>query len=235
MGRNPFGGIGGSGPSNGGIGGIGPGGDSPVATPPDDPSKRPIPPSALNPNAPPPMTAPDGSPVPNLADSKNYGNAPVDYEAQVEGVDPRIVNLRNQQINQANDFNYNLSNYKEAQGTQAADNARRTLASDLSGVKSNANRRGLLYSGLNQSAQAGTRAKSAAALGQKQADINTSADQQNAALQNRAIQSGLAIQNLEQRRQDTIAARMAKDQQLRSQNQKDLLGGVGGLIGLFSG
>lgn len=54
----------------------------------------------------------------------------------------------------------------------AAEDSRRQLAQKLSGVKTGANQRGLLYSGINQGNQAKARATSAGELGKKIGDVN---------------------------------------------------------------
>lgn len=178
-------------------------------------------------------TAPYGDPIAPLIGDKLDPNGAkgTDYDAQVPPIDPRIIALRDQQLKQATDFRSNLGNYKEQQGTAAADNARRQLATELSGVKSRSNARGLLYSGLREGSEAQTRAKIGSGLNQRQAEMGQSADEQANALENRAIQSGLGVQNLAQQREDQIAKRKLAAEQQKNQGFGQFAGGIGGVLG----
>ncbi len=169
-------------------------------------------------------------------DPNGAKTGPDDPENLVPQIDPRIINIRDQQLKQATDFRNNLGNYKQAQGTAATDNARRSLASDLSGVTASTNKRGLLYSGLRQGAEAGERAKVGAALNQRQYDIGQSADTQANALDAKALQSGMSVQGLQQGRENEISNRMQTIDQQKQKARNGLIGGVmQGVGSMFGG
>lgn len=102
-----------------------------------------------------------------------------------------------------------VANSKNSMMNQAEDSGRRQLSQKLGQVRSGANSRGLLYSGLRQGAEEGTRAQSAGDLAATRQNINQASDEQMTNLTNQGanqgIQSyGMQIQNNANDYQDAL-------------------------------
>lgn len=146
-------------------------------------------------------------------------------------VDPRLAQMRDQQLQQAKSFRTELPTYKDSQFNAAADASRRALAGEVAGVRRSANSRGLLYSGLRQGAEAAASGNAAAALAKRRVAINQESNDRADALDNQALQSGLAIQGLEQNRLDTAYDRALGRQKAKAAAQSSFASGAGGLLG----
>jgi len=88
-------------------------------------------------------------------------------------------NIQRRMVDQASQYREALPGFQEDQGNRAADQRRMQLASQMKQIKSNANSRGLLYSGLRQGAEV-------AAAGDTMRNIAADRMRINAALQDRA-------------------------------------------------
>lgn len=167
-----------------------------------------------------------------LAQSK--GNAALEGETQ---------NIYNQSIGdaeatekaaqEAEQRKLDVANSKNAMMNQAGDSARTQLAQKLGQVRSSANSRGLLYSGLRQGAEGGARAQSAGALAGKRSEINNASDEQMTGLTNQAAQQGIQtygnqIKNNAQDYQDALARYKQKSGALGALGQG--LGALGGAL-----
>lgn len=165
-----------------------------------------------------------------LAQSK--GNAALEGETQ---------NIYNQSIGDAEatekaakdaeQRKLDVANSKNAMMNQAGDSARTQLAQKLGQVRSAANSRGLLYSGLRQGAEGNARGQAAGQLAGQRAQINQASDEQMTGLTNQAAQQGVQtygnqIKNNAQDYQDALARYKQKSSALGALGQG--LGALGG-------
>lgn len=143
------------------------------------------------------------------------------------------ADLQAQNMKNSVDFQNNLANYGGQMYTQAADQSKKQLADTQAGIKTAANSRGLLYSGLRQSAEQGAATNAADNLASTTVGINQGLDQINNANQQQAINTGL-----DQYKGQVGAAFNAYQQALNSQQQKQqAFGSVlsgGGAIGALA-
>lgn len=146
-------------------------------------------------------------------------------------LDPRVKDLQAQQVQQAQDFQNNLPGYQGSLYNQAEANARNSMAQKIADVRSAANSRGLLYSGLKQKEEAGVGGETAANLSRQRANINEQTNAMSNKMNESAIQSGLAMQKAQQEMADQNY-RMKKEQadQVNKASQ-GLLGGIGKMVG----
>lgn len=165
----------------------------------------------------------------------NGANADDPAKLMPPPIDPRLGALRDQQLNQAKDFRAGLPQYQENQFNAAADASRRQLAGDISGVRKSANQRGMLYSGLRQGAEAAAGGNAAAALAKRRVAINQESGERADALDNQALQSGMAVQQLEQKRLDTAYERALDRQKQKQAGLGSIAGGFGGIMGGLGG
>lgn len=157
------------------------------------------------------------------------------YTAPQSTVDPNFANMVSQQQAQANAFAANAPNLQQQQGVQASEDSRRGLASKMSNIKSQSNKRGLLYSGLKQAQESGAQQQAGSQLAAQQANINNKVQDQSEALQNQAIQSGFALQEAQQRASDQNYSNAMGAKQARTGAVTGLLGSIGGAVGGFAG
>lgn len=135
----------------------------------------------------------------------------------------------------ANSFRQGLPQYKEALGAQAQDQGTRELQGQTSGINRNMNQRGLLYSGLNQGAQAGAGSAYASALAKRRSQINEQSDSIADQMDQRSIDAGFQEQQLR-----AAAAKAAYEQQVQNKQNEDksrgsLFGALGSLGGSLFG
>lgn len=122
---------------------------------------------------------------------------------------------------EAQEYRANIPAFTQNAFSKVADETRRGLAENLAGQKSDYNKKGLLYSGLKQGADASARGQAAAGLSQARASINQGAEQQARAMEQAAAQGTIGSQQSQvgadqdayakamenaQRRRQTIAA-----------------------------
>jgi hypothetical protein len=176
-------------------------------------------------------TAPIGDVVaPWLGDKLDPGGAAErDRVRKAPPVDQRIKDLVSKQSQQAKDFRGNLGNYKEQQSNAAGDVSRRQLASDIAGVQTRANSRGLLYSGLRQGSEIGAASRAGSDLAKKRMQINQEAESQADDYDSQALQSGVGLQQLEQQRLDRdyeYAIEKKKEKSIWGDGSGKLVGGL---------
>lgn len=99
--------------------------------------------------------------------------------------------LSRAQLQRASDFRKNLPSLAERQYGMAREQGLRGLADQIQGVRSGANRRGLLYSGLRQGAEGAARAGAAGELAQARAGINQNLENQAQQFEQQAVGAGL--------------------------------------------
>lgn len=99
--------------------------------------------------------------------------------------------MRQKMVAQAQAYRANLPGLQEKMGSGVADQGRRGLAEQMSGIKTASNKRGLLYSGLRQGAQTGAQAQMAGNVAGQRAQINQDTESQAQKMEQAAAQSGL--------------------------------------------
>ena len=109
----------------------------------------------------------------------------------------------------------------------AASGERRRLAGELSGIKSGASSRGLLYSGMRQGQEAKSRAMSDVNQAESRANINNAFNQQRQQLKADPIKTGLNVAQMQSGIADQAMTQAINNMQCRQQ----ALGGLGSAIG----
>jgi DNA repair exonuclease SbcCD ATPase subunit len=115
--------------------------------------------------------------------------------------------------------------------SSAALGERRKLAEEMSGIKRGAQRRGLLYSGMKQGAEAGAQAGSAARLAQARVDINRNVGSMVQDAKNKVIQGGLDLQAGQQAMEDAIYSQALANYQSKVGAGSAIGGGLGMVAG----
>lgn len=139
--------------------------------------------------------------------------------------------LQNRLGEQAQDYRSKLPEYKSNAFNAAQDSGRQDLAQQMAGIDSASNRRGLLYSGLNQGAKQGAASKYASDMSQKQYDIGQEQEGIATGMENDAI--GAGFQNLAIQRGGADTAYQAALAQRQSQNA--MYGNLFGALGSVGG
>lgn len=145
--------------------------------------------------------------------------------------DPRLVEIRERQINQAKDYRANMGNEKAQQTRTAQDDSRRGLASKMAGINTAANKRGLLYSGLKQGDMYGAQREEAGNLAQNTAQINQNVENKAQALDSQAITGAYQGAQNQQQMADINMQRALQERQARSGAMNSLVGAGGMLAG----
>lgn len=150
-------------------------------------------------------------------------------------VDPALRAQRDNQLRTAQNYRSGASNLKQEQGVQSEENTRQDLAQKLADVRSGANRRGLLYSGLRQGAERGAGSDAASTMASSRMNINNAVDDQANALDSQALNSAFQVQQMQQDLNDT-AYQDALTRRKQSMGIMSMLGaGLGGIAGAQAG
>lgn len=148
-------------------------------------------------------------------------------------VDPEMEQQVKVQAQRAKEFRAGLPNLQAQQQTQVKENARQDLASRMADIKTGANQRGLLFSGLKQAQQSGAAGNASATAANQSAAINNRIQDQASQMDQTAIQGGLALQ---QAKQSAMNANFQnEDEAKKKSGLSGLLGAVGGVIGAGAG
>lgn len=147
----------------------------------------------------------------------------------------QLAKIRQQQTEQAKSFRAGLPGEQARQNERLQSESRLNLANRLGGVNRNMASRGLMYSGLNQGAQAQERASAAGDLAGNIAQSNAGLENQAQGLENTAVQGGLQQAGLAQGRADLDMAQALEQRRMQQQAQSGLFGAVGGLLGGMAG
>lgn len=127
-----------------------------------------------------------------------------------------------------------LTKSKQLAITSQQAQTRGQLAEQIQGARAGANRRGLLYSGLNQAAQGGLRAGAQAQMAQGAADINAASQDQMAQMQQQEMANSMTRQQ-NQINMNRANFKMALDKRKRDQEQGAAIGsGIGGGLGTIA-
>lgn len=122
--------------------------------------------------------------------------AAVEAKRKALQADPKM-----QQQQLAHEFEQARPGMESSAMGAAAGAERRRLAGEMAGIKAGASRKGLLYSGMRQGAEAGARGASDVSLAQQKMDIKRSMSQTSDALKKAPISAGLSVAQA----QNTIA------------------------------
>lgn len=155
----------------------------------------------------------------------------VGVQPNAPGLDPRLKEIREGQVKQAQDFRKGIPEEKARQANMAGDASRRDLASKMAGVKASANQRGLLYSGLRQAGEGTAAAQSAADLARQTASTNAGLDEKARALESTAVTGSYNNLNQQQNMAGDALKIALEDRQARSGAMAGLgkeLGSLGG-------
>ncbi len=139
------------------------------------------------------------------------------------------------QNTKAQEFAQNVDQYKDDQFNVAAQPGRMELAKTMRGTNNQMNRRGLLYSGFNQAAQADNVSNLANQEADLRKEINTNADQLSRDQLFEALQNSLALQDMEQGRVNSNYANDLSRAQAEQAGYGNLLGLLGSLGGAAIG
>lgn len=162
----------------------------------------------------------------SLANNQNYDQL---------SVDPNLAASRDQLNQQAQSFQSNLPGYQAQLYTQQENNARNQMAQKLNDVKTSANQRGLLYSGLKQGQEAQVGGQTATGLANTRANINTGTQNMSNQMNQNATQFGLGVQQQQQQMNDYNYQQQLGQQQQKQAAAQGFLGGVGKMVGAAAG
>jgi hypothetical protein len=112
---------------------------------------------------------------------------------------------------------------------------RRRLAGELTGIKSGASSRGLLYSGMRQGAEAKARAGSDVNMAEQRQGINQAFNQQRQALKEAPIKSGLNMAQMQSGVADQVMSQALSNMQQRQQSMSGLGSALGAIGGAYFG
>lgn len=135
--------------------------------------------------------------------------------------------MQEQLTAQAKDYRANLKGTQERQFASVADPMRQQLAQQMSGIRGQANKRGLLYSGQRAGAESQAQGQAAQQLSGQRAQINEATQNVANTMEQQAVQSGL--QTAQQRQKEINDA---YNQALKQkQGESAVTGALGGAIG----
>lgn len=146
------------------------------------------------------------------------------------GMDPEILRQQQEQQRQAKEFEKNIPRMGEDIYGQVAKTERKNLAKQMSGVKSDASRRGILYSGIRQGSELEAQASSGSRLATARSGINRDLNNALQEMNDMAMRSGLNIQQQQQGIEDQIMGQALANMQ-NSLSAGSALGGAVGTIG----
>lgn len=134
----------------------------------------------------------------------------------------------------AKEYRTNLQGHTDQLAVAGQDKARRGLAQAMSGINTAANRRGLLYSGLRQGANAQAQGQYASGLSDARAQANEQGQQRAQALEDRTVDRGLEAQRSAMghanRDYDTALRNRERDQAFRGSIFNSVGSVAGGLL-----
>lgn len=132
---------------------------------------------------------------------------------------------------EAQAFRDQLPQYKDESFRLQEDSAKKTLAKDLSNVRTAANSRGLLYSGLREGAEAGTIGDFYADQAGQKAKINQTAEDTARGMEEKALGMGMQMQQQAQQQQDKAYDMALQARAGRQSGMAGIMGGGGNFLG----
>lgn len=149
------------------------------------------------------------------------------------GEDPKLAAIRNAQLEQAQKFRAGLPQEQEKQAADATAEAKRSLVGQMKQIRTGANSRGLLYSGLKTGAEAGAKAESASGLSKQIAMQNRQLEEQAQALESGAITGNYTPVAQQQQIENINFNNQIRENLARNQAIGNLFGGIGSMGGLL--
>lgn len=122
--------------------------------------------------------------------------AEIAAQAEAQKQQAAANEVRGQLNKQAKDYRSKVPQIQEQTFNPVADESRRALAGQISGIRTSANSRGLLYSGLRQGSESQARGDMSAGLAAKRAQINEHTNAQADAYDTMAQQGNADQQNM---------------------------------------
>lgn len=159
-----------------------------------------------------------------------YGGYFTQLQPIAPTVDPRYQSLQDSQDALANNYSKNAATESNDQFAGTAENTRRQLASNIHGIRSSANSRGLLYSGGRIGAESAARVGAANSLDSARAGINQGIYNNETQLNQAPITTGLGMAGLNTGQATANAGYNATNMGAALQNQQ-LNNQIGGALG----
>lgn len=154
-------------------------------------------------------------------------------EAEKDYQNRQADKLRQTQIDTASKLEKDAPEIANRAFGAAAIGERRNLAGQMADIQRGASRRGLLYSGMKQGAEAGAQAGSAARLAQARIGINRDVGQMVQDAKSKVIQGGLDMQSSQQAMEDAVYSKALSNYQSRVAGAGAIGGGLGMVGGAF--
>lgn len=151
------------------------------------------------------------------------------------GMDPKYKALVDKQQQQAQSFRNDAPEMQAQQTRAAQDQARRGIAESMSGVNKGMNKRGLLYSGVNEGQKLQMQAEKTNELAGNVANIQKNIESQAQGLEEKALGSMQQYTSQEQNLQNQELMRKIAEQQSRNTAVQSAAGGAGGVLGSIFG
>ncbi len=148
-----------------------------------------------------------------------------------QSISPELRANTDKQASDARAYRERMGEMKQSQGVQAQENSRQGLSSKIADIRSGSNKRGLLYSGLRQGAEAQAGTDAAGELAQQRAQINTQVEDQANQLDSQALGSAFATQKAQQDLNDSAY----QDALQRKKQGMGIMSMVGSGIGAMAG
>lgn len=151
----------------------------------------------------------------------------------IEEKKTRLLKESNQKY--AKEFREQLPETEQKLIGQLGQETSRGLNKNIQGIREGASSRGLLYSGMRQGAEAGARNQAGGLLARGQQGIKESLRKQAESLDNQAIQSGIDIQQSQQRIADMAYQQALAEMQSENSMFGSIMGAVGTAVGMAYG
>lgn len=149
--------------------------------------------------------------------------------------DPRITALRQRMGKEAKDFRSNLGKFKNEKYGMVADAGREELANTTKGIRTAANQRGLLFSGMREGEEANARSRMASILAAQRAEINKEAEELATSKEQSVANVGLAGYDAAIKRADDAYSVMLQNEIQRRKGLAQIGEGVGYGFGAYYG
>lgn len=145
--------------------------------------------------------------------------------------DPRLKYLRGELQKEADDFRKNKFTLRDKMVNELAEGQLRQMQSDIGGIRSGLNARGMLYGGMRQGAEAGRRAQAGANIAAGTQTINRQLAEQQRNLDRAAVGAGLNFMNIQSNIEDSVMNQAINNMQNRMTTMTGVGSAAGGLIG----
>lgn len=141
-----------------------------------------------------------------------------------------LESLKAKQAKAASDFRANTAGMQEEQDRTSRMTARQELAANLSNIRSGANARGLLYSGLKQASDVGAEQGAQGRVANESAQTASRLESQARGLEDQAANTGIALQGARQGIADADYSTALANRQERNSAISGIGQGVGNIV-----